>query len=376
VEIAILCHVSAGGSGVVATELGVALAALGHQVHFIAQQQPFRLPSLRGQGQGIYFHQVGSYAYPLFETPLTVLNEANALASVILEHGIELSHAHYAIPHASSALMAKDITRRSKVLTTLHGTDVTLVGLDPAFRHSTRYAIEHSDAVTAVSHFLARQTLEMFHLDLPISVIPNMVDTKRFRPNRSANLRQRFADPEQALLVHISNFRAVKRTEDVVQVFARVASQQPARLLMIGDGPEHDPTMELAERLGVSGQIQFLGSFPSVEEVLGIADLFLLPSSQESFGLVALEAMSCEVPVIASRVGGLPEVVGEGREAGGILCPVRDVDTMADRAITLLADRERRQAMGRAGRQRARKLFRPDRVVSGYLQVYSSLTSG
>ncbi|MBB6096830.1 N-acetyl-alpha-D-glucosaminyl L-malate synthase BshA [Deinobacterium chartae] len=371
-NIAVLCHASAGGSGVVAAELGLEVARAGHEVRFIAAQLPFRLSELPLDCRnGIYFHQVGAYAYPLFEQPLALLNEANTLVDVILEHGIDLAHAHYAIPYASSAILAREITGRTRVITTLHGTDVTLVGLDPAFRHSTRHAIERSDAVTAVSHFLAEQTRDLFGTDKPIEVIHNMVDVERFRRNPDPAYRARFAQPDERILVHISNFRAVKRTQDVVEVFARVASELPARLLMIGDGPERPRAVELAQKRGVIGRTQFLGSFPGVESVLGVSDLFLLPSSKESFGLVALEAMSCEVPVVASNIGGIPEVVIDGQT--GCLLPLGDVDAMAHAALELLRDEARHRRMSAAARQRAVEVFHPRRILPRYLEAYRRL---
>ncbi len=365
-----LCHASAGGSGVVATELGLLVAASGHEVHFVGSSQPFRL-SGRANRDGPYFHQVGSYAYALFEQPFPELAETNALTEVILEHGIQLTHAHYAIPHASSAIHARTITGRGKVMTTLHGTDVTLVGLDPTFRHSTRDAIERSDAVTAVSHFLAQQTREVFGTDKPIEVIHNFVDTARFVPNADPAVRARFAGPDEAILVHVSNFRPVKRTADVVEVFARVSAELPARLLMIGDGPERTLAAQRAAELGVLGRTHFLGSFPDVETVLGVADLFLLPSAKESFGLVALEAMSCEVPVVASDIGGIPEVVERG--VSGDLCALGDMDGMAHAALEILKDPEKKRCMGEAARKRAVEHFHPDLIVPQYLEAYQRL---
>ena len=371
-KIGVLCHSGAGGSGVVATELGLEIARAGHEVHFVGASVPFRLGA--GQslfGQGPYFHQVSNYAYALFEQPYPELSAANALTEVILEHGLDLTHAHYAIPHATSAIHARAITGRTRVITTLHGTDVTLVGADPSFLHSTRHAILRSDTVTAVSKFLADQTLDVFGIDMPIRVIHNFVDTARFQRNPDPSVRARFAHPDEALIVHVSNFRPVKRAADVIETFARVASELPARLLMIGDGPDRLAAFELAQRLGVMGRVQFLGSFPDVQSVLGIADLFLLPSSQESFGLAALEAMACEVPVVAARAGGIPEVVEHG--VTGILAEVGDVDAMAHAALSILRDRDLYLQMGRAARTRAVEHFHPSLIVPHYLQAYQDL---
>lgn len=372
-KVAVLCHASAGGSGVVATELGLQVARAGHEVHFVGSAQPFRLGGHGGM-RGPYFHQVSAYAYALFDQPYPELAAANTLTEVILEQGVELSHAHYAIPHATAAIHARAITGRSRVMTTLHGTDVTLVGLEPAFRHTTRHAIEKSDHVTAVSSYLAQHTQEVFGVDREIEVIHNFVDSERFVRVTDPAVRARFAHPDEALLVHVSNFRPVKRPEDVVQVFARVASEIPARLLMIGDGPERPRVFELAQQLGVIGRTHFLGSFPDVETVLGISDLFLLPSRQESFGLAALEAMSCEVPVVSSNAGGIPEVVEQG--VTGFMADVGDVDTMADAALRILRNRELYLQMGAAGRAAAVGRFHPSLIVPQYIRAYERTALG
>ncbi|WP_424949283.1 N-acetyl-alpha-D-glucosaminyl L-malate synthase BshA [Deinococcus sp.] len=376
-KIGVLCHSGAGGSGVVATELGLEVAQAGHEVHFVGSAVPFRLgaghlgagPGLAGSGP--YFHQVSTYAYALFEQPYPELSAANTLTEVIMEHGLDLTHAHYAIPHASAAIHARAISGRSRVITTLHGTDVTLVGADPSFLHSTRHAILQSDTVTAVSQFLADQTRDVFGIDIPIKVIHNFVDTMRFQRNPDPGVRARFAHRDEALLVHVSNFRPVKRASDVIETFARVASELPARLLMIGDGPERLAAFELAQRLGVIGRVQFLGSFPEVQSVLGIADLFLLPSSKESFGLAALEAMACEVPVVAARAGGIPEVVVDG--VTGVLAEVGDVDAMAHAALNILRNQGVYQRMGEAARRRAVEHFHPSLIVPHYLAAYEEL---
>lgn len=371
-NIAVLSHASAGGSGVVATELGLEIARAGHAVHFVGSALPFRLTGK--YCPRVFFHQTGSYAYALFEQPFPELTAANTLCEVILEHDIGLTHAHYAIPHASAANHARAITGKGRVLTTLHGTDVTLVGLEPAFLHTTRHAIERSDAVTAVSHYLAEYTRERMGITREVEVIHNFVDAERFRPLSDAGMRGRFAQPEEAVIVHVSNFRPVKRTDDVIEVFARIASELPARLLLIGDGPERPRAFERARELGILGRTQFLGSFPGVEEVLGIADLFLLPSAQESFGLVALEAMACEVPVVASNIGGIPEVVSDGET--GYLCSLGDTDGMAHAALTVLRDPARRREMGQAARRRAVTHFSPGLIVPQYLEAYRRTVVG
>lgn len=362
-RLAILCHAGAGGSGVVAAELGLLLARLGHCVHFVGDRMPFRLN--RGcDVHGPFFHQVGSFAYALFEQPYPVLSVANTLTEVILEQDLMLTHAHYAIPHASSALHAHAITGRAPVVTTLHGTDVTLVGGEPAFYHSTRHAIERSHVVTAVSHSLAEQTREVFGTEREIVVVPNFIDTARFKPIDNLQARRHFAKDEELLLVHVSNFRPVKRVSDVVEAFAKVQSERPARLLMIGDGPERTAAQQLAKRLGVHKKVNFLGSFPDVENVLGLCDLFLLPSSKESFGLSALEAMSCGVPVVASTAGGIPEVVQDG--VSGRLAAVGDTDGLAHAALELIANLPRHRE---AARLRALD-FQPEEVAGQYLEQY------
>lgn len=369
-NIAILCHATAGGSGVVATELGVELAQRDHEVHFVSTAQPFRLSAL-DCCTNVFFHQVGRYEYPLFEQALTTINTANTLSEVIQEHDIQITHAHYAIPYATSALMAQDITQRTRVVTTLHGTDVTLIGLDPAFRHSTRHAIVRSDRVTAVSHYLANHTKDIFNVDVPIDVIYNFVDVHRFQRNTDAKYRARFAHPEEKIILHLSNFRGIKRTLDVIELFARVQTEVPSRLLMVGDGPDRTRAFELAQKLGVIGRVHFLGSYPSVETIMGIADVFLLPSSQESFGLVALEAMSCGVPVVSSNIGGIPEVNIQGET--GFLCDVGDIDGMAHATLSLLQDDDLHAAFSLRARARAVDHFQPHHIVPQYLEVYEGL---
>ena len=368
-NIAILLHSGAGGSGVVATEVGIGLAREGHTVHFVASSVPFRLTELGDPN--IYFHQVESMSYPLFDAPLTTLAEASKLAEVIEENHVEVIHAHYAIPHAAAAIMARDMVKvpvPPAVVTTLHGTDVTLVGLDRAYLRTTQYSIERSDAVTAVSHYLAGYTHAEMGIKREISVVPNAVDSQRFSPNGSAELRLRYAHPEEKLLTHVSNFRAVKRVEDVVHAFAEISAEVGARLLMIGDGPDRPKAFELATKLGVGGRVAFLGSFPRIESLLAISDLFLLPSSEESFGLAALEAMASGVPVIASRTGGVPEVVVDGET--GYLCSLGDTAGMANAALTLLKNPHLHRAFSRAARKRAEDVFSEKKVLPLYLDAY------
>jgi len=369
VNIAVLLHGGAGGSGVVATELGLCFAKQGHNVHFVSDRVPFRLTEL--SLANVYFHQVSSMIYPLFEAPLTTLSEASKLAEVIEEYGIDIIHAHYAVPHATAAVLARDMVRGVKkpvVVTTLHGTDVTLVGLNPAYLRTTQYSIEHSDFVTAVSTYLADYTATEMGVKRPIHVIPNAVDQKRFTPRVLPELRLRYAHPDEKLLVHISNFRPVKRVEDVIKIFAAVSEKIGSRLLMIGDGPERHRAFELAAELGVSGRVAFLGSFPRIEELLSVTDLFLLTSVQESFGLVALEAMASGVPVIASDAGGIPEVVSHSKT--GFLHPVGDVTAMSASAIRLLSDKALHESFAQAARERASTVFSEQTVLPLYEKIY------
>lgn len=374
-NVAVLLHSGAGGSGVVATELGLYLARRGDAVHFVADRMPFRLGGAISNPyfhQNVYFHQVESMAYPLFDAPLTTLSEASKLAEVIEEYAIDVVHAHYAVPHATAAILARDMVRtprRPVVVTTLHGTDVTLVGLDRAYLRATQWSIERSDAVTAVSRYLADYTVrEMKVRRDDIQVVPNAVDHRRFRPGVVEELRQRYAHPDEKLLVHVSNFRPVKRVEDVLRVFAGVAQKIGARLLMIGDGPERPRAVELAGELGLAGRVSFLGSFPRIEDVLAAADLFLLPSAQESFGLAALEAMASGVPVVASDVGGIPEVVRDG--VCGYLRPVGDVEGMTAAALRLLTDPEEHARFARAARACAIDSFDEEIIVPRYAAIY------
>lgn len=368
-NIAVLLHSGAGGSGVVATELGLAFAKQGHNIHFVAERVPFRLTEM--SHPNVYYHEVASMTYPLFESPLTTLTETSRLTEVIEEYGIHVIHAHYAIPHATAAILARDMAQvkpRPVVVTTLHGTDVTLVGLDRAYLRTTQYSIENSDLVTAVSKYLADYTRNQMGVRRSIQVIPNAVDHNRFSPKENPQLRLRYAHPDEKLLLHISNFRPIKRIEDVIRVFAQVSEKVGSRLLMVGDGPDRSRAFELASELGISGRVSFLGSFPRIEDLLAVCDLFLLPSTQESFGLAALEAMASGVPVIASNIGGIPEVVQDG--VNGFLFNAYDVNSMAEAAIKLLSNPELHQQFSRAARACAVKKFSEARIVPMYMKAY------
>jgi len=367
-KIGITCYPTYGGSGAVAAELGTQLSRRGHQVHFISYAPPFRLPSFQ---ENLFFHQVGTMSYPLFEhTPYTITLAAK-MADVALAEGLDMLHVHYAIPHAVSAFLAREaVEGRLKVLTTLHGTDITLVGTDPSLRSITRLAINMSDQVTAVSSYLEQKTRETFHPDRPIRVIPNFVDSTRFHPGQD-EARHRFARPGERILLHLSNFRPVKRVTDVIRILARVRQEIPAKLLMVGDGVERPTAHHLAQELSIEKEVFFLSRQDDIPSLMQVADLFLLPSEQESFGLAALEAMSCGVPVIASRVGGLPEVIEDG--VSGILRPVGDVEGMAREALRVLTDESYHRHLAQAARQRVLDHFDAPRIVPQYEALYGEL---
>jgi N-acetyl-alpha-D-glucosaminyl L-malate synthase BshA len=377
-RIGITCYPTYGGSGVVATELGIELAALGHEVHFISYSQPFRLT---GRETGIFYHEVPVSNYPLFEFPPYDLALASRMAEVAEYYHLDLLHVHYAIPHSVSALLARQmLAERGKHLpfvTTLHGTDITLVGMDRSYLPITRYAIQQSDGVTSISAYLKDVTLANFDITRPIEVVHNFVNCDVYKPfaedqaEPRAQARARLAAPGEFLLTHLSNFRPVKRIADVVQIFARIAKQLPARLALIGDGPDRSTAEWLAHSLGIHDRIHFLGKQDRVNELLPLADLMLMPSEMESFGLAALEAMACETPAIATRVGGVPELITDGVD--GLLFPIGDVDAMAAASIALLSDPQQHQAMRKAARKTAQDRFCSTRILPRYIEFYESL---
>jgi N-acetyl-alpha-D-glucosaminyl L-malate synthase BshA len=371
-KIGITCYPTYGGSGVVATELGIALADKGHEVHFITYQQPFRLPMFLPR---VFFHEVDVGRYPLFEYPPYDLALAVRMHEVVINEGLDVLHVHYAIPHATSAWIAKEMLRDQgrdiKVITTLHGTDITIVGQDRSFHAITKFSIERSDQVTAVSSFLKDETVRAFGCAAArVDVIGNFVDPTVY--DRSAHpplLREQLAKGRK-ILMHISNFRPVKRVLDVVHIFDRVRKEIPSVLVMVGDGPDRQSAEEEARALGIEhDEIHFLGKIDAVAPLLASADLFLLPTDRESFGLSALEALACGVPSLAYDVGGIVEVIKHG--VTGALCPVGDIDGMAAAAVAILSDDARWHTMSAAATADTRARYAKDQVVAQYEQLYS-----
>jgi N-acetyl-alpha-D-glucosaminyl L-malate synthase BshA len=375
VNIGITCYPTYGGSGAVATELGIALAGRGHEVHFVTYKQPFRLPTFLPR---VYFHEVDVGRYPLFEFPPYDLALAVRMHEVVKDHKLDLLHCHYAIPHATSAWITKQMLRDQhqdiKVVTTLHGTDITIVGQDPSFHSITKFSIEKSDAVTAVSRFLQEETLNAFGCAAcRIEVIPNFVDPGVYDRARYVGDERVHFDGGRKVLMHISNFRPVKRVKDVVKVFAAVNQTVPSVLVMVGDGPDRHDAEQEARALGVEDHVQFLGKIDSVAPLLASADLFLLPTNAESFGLSALEALASGTPVIGTNAGGLPEVVNNGLT--GVLCGVGDVSGMSTAATELLSDERRWKAMSASAAADARKRFSMNDVVKRYEDIYAAAIS-
>ncbi len=369
-KIGITCYPVYGGSGVVATELGKALAARGHQIHFIAYSLPFRLAHVT---ENITFHEVNVNTYPLFEYPPYSLALTSKMVDVVQYEKLDLLHVHYAIPHATSAVLARQILDEQAlsvpIVTTLHGTDITIVGQDPSFAPVVTYSINQSDGVTAVSDFLRRETFDHFDIVNEIEVIPNFIDTDRFHRLNKEHFKRALCPNGEKVMVHVSNFRPVKNAAHVVEVFHRLRQEGlPVKLLMVGDGPDRAPSEHLARELGVYDDIRFLGKQDPVEEILSIADVFMMPSGSESFGLAALEAMACSVPAICSDVGGLPELLGDS--AGGCLCPLGDIDAFTECAHRILTDDELQAHMAEAARARAVDAFDIDTIIPHYEAYY------
>ncbi len=371
-RIGISCYPTYGGSGAVATELGILLAQRGHEVHFVSYAHPFRLPRFM---RNTYFHEIEVTRYPLFEYPPYSLAATVAMHEVATQRHLDLFHVHYAVPHATSAWLAKQMLEEPgdlKIVTTLHGTDITLVGQDPSYRSIVKFSIERSDGLTAVSEFLKRETVAAFGcFGCDVRVIPNFVNTTQFGRRPESRHRNALAEPGEKIIMHVSNFRPVKRVDDVVRVSARVMEKLPARLILVGDGPDRPMAEERARNLGIGDRVVFLGKQDSVAELLACADLFLLPSESESFGLSALEAMASEVPVVGTRCGGLEEVVQDG--LSGRLLPVGAVDAMASAAIEILSDPERQRKMGSAGRAEAQSKYSAEGVLLMYESYYEEV---
>jgi N-acetyl-alpha-D-glucosaminyl L-malate synthase BshA len=366
-KIGIVCYPTYGGSGVIATELGKALAARGHQIHFISYAQPMRLDEYL---DNVSYHEVEMASYPLFEFPLYTPALASKIVEVARFEKLDLVHAHYAIPHAISAFLAREILRTHlKVITTLHGTDITLVGLEPSFLPVMKFSIERSDGVTAVSRFLREKTMTNYSITKDIRVIPNFVDTGKYRRVEHPDVRAKFAPAEERVLIHVSNFRPVKRVHDVIKIFGEVRKKVPSRLLLVGDGPERSACEILTREMNLQQHVRFLGKQLELVPILSSADLMLMPSQSESFGLSALEAMACEVPVISSSVGGLPELQVHGET--GYIAEIGDIDRMAKYAVELLTNEAKRRQFGNAGRIRAVENFDVGKIVSMYEEYYT-----
>ncbi len=370
-NIGIVCYASVGGSGIIATELGKVLASRGHNVHILSSEPPARYGDYQ---PGLTFHRVDTPSYPLFREPQYLLSLANKIVQVSRDEKLDLVHAHYAVPHATAAYLAKQILSASghgvpQVITTLHGTDITLLGADPSYAETVAFCIQQSDAVTTVSESLKADTYRELGVTCDIRVIPNFIDASITCRRDVGSLRARLAPNGEPIVIHVSNFRPVKRTPMAIEVFARVRRQAPARLLMVGDGPDLAEASRLAKALGVERDVDFLGVQDQVVPLLSAADVFLLPSAQESFGLAALEAMACEVPVVASRVGGLPEVIEDG--VSGFLHPLDDLDGMARSTLRLLTDRALHARLAAAARETAHVRYSDTRIVPLYETCYS-----
>jgi N-acetyl-alpha-D-glucosaminyl L-malate synthase BshA len=374
-RIGIACFATYGGSGVVATELGREMARAGHKVHFISNQLPFRL----NQGEfleNVYYHEASSMAYDAIPSAMYGFEIASKMIQIAVEEKLDVVHAHYAVPHAISGIMAKQVLkpRDLKIITTLHGTDITLVGRAPALFPLTKWAIEKSDAVTTVSTWLSEETRKTFSVNNPIHVIHNFVDTNRFNGNAGPCFKDHFARADEKIVLHVSNFRPVKRLQDVIKTFAEIVKTVPAKLLLIGDGPERERIFQLARELEVMDRTYFLGKQNMIEHYYSISDLLLFPSEYESFGVTALEAMSSKVPVVCTNGSGLSEVVEEG--VTGFLRPVGDIAALAKASIQILENPALAKQMGEKGRERALQCFQAHRITESYMTLYRNVLEG
>jgi N-acetyl-alpha-D-glucosaminyl L-malate synthase BshA len=373
-NVGIVCYASIGGSGIIATELGKALAERGHRVHVMSADTPFRFGDYQ---PGMTFHKVETPSYPLFREPQYILSLANKIVQVAREEQLDIVHAHYAIPHATAAYLARQILASSnggtvpRVITTLHGTDITLLGADSSYTRAVAFCIEQSDGVTAVSESLRQDTCRQLEIRCDIRVIPNFLDCSVHKRSDQPELRAALAPNGEKLLIHVSNFRPVKRVCAVVEIFREVQEQVPSRLLMVGDGPDLRDARKLASSFGLGDRVQFLGEQEQVQQLLSVADVFLLPSKEESFGLAGLEAMACKVPVVAARVGGIPEVIEDG--VSGFMFDVDDLAGMAGATIRLLRDEKLHDEMAAAARTRATDRFCDSKIVPIYEAYYREI---
>jgi len=373
-KIGITCYPTYGGSGVVATELGIELASLGHEVHFISYAMPHRLNRFV---ENVFYHEVETSSYPLFEHSLYDLSLTSKMLEVIEYEKLDLMHVHYAIPHAVSAYLAKKVIQKSKknikIITTLHGTDITLMGLEPSFMPLVKFSIEESDGVTAVSRFLKEKTLTNFNISKEIEVIYNFIDTEKYKPSVDKTFRSHVASSGEKILIHTSNFRVVKRVTDTIRILEKVRKEVPVKLLLVGDGPDRSDCERLARELDVQKEVMFLGKQDALHEILGVADLFLMPSQSESFGLSALEAMSCGVPVVSSSVGGLPELINHADT--GFIAEIGDVERMAKYVIDLLTNEKKYKQFSKNSRDRAVLNFEKKIIVPKYIEYYEKILS-
>jgi len=374
-RIGITCYPVYGGSGVVATELGRALANQGHEIHFIAYSLPFRLSKVT---ENIYFHEVSVNRYPLFDFPPYALSLTSKMVDVAKYEKLDLLHVHYAIPHATSAVLARDILKKQSrsipVVTTLHGTDITIVGQDASYNPVVTYSINASDGVTAVSNFLRKETYDAFDIEVPIEVIPNFIDTKHFRRLEKEHFRKAICEADQKVVVHVSNFRRIKNVSHVVEIFHKILQEGlSAKLLLVGDGPDRSNVEQLSRDLAIQDSVRFLGKQDPIQEILSISDLFILTSGSESFGLAPLEAMACNVPVVCSNIGGLPELInGSG---AGYLCSVGDIDGFAQKCIKILTDDRLHAQMSKQAREYVVNNYDTHAIVAQYEAYYEEILS-
>ena len=371
-KIGITCYPTYGGSGVVATELGKALAELNHEIHFISYAMPHRLSRFT---ENVFFHEVEMSNYPLFEHSLYTLSLTSKMVEVAEFENLDILHVHYAIPHAMSGYLAKEVLKKNnrdlKLITTLHGTDITLVGLEPSFLPLVKFSIEQSDGVTAVSRFLKEKTLTNYHIEKDIEVIHNFIDTELYKPVCNCQFKEHAAPNGEKILMHTSNFRKVKRVQDTIHILSKVKEALPAKLVLIGDGPERSECERIARELKLEKDVIFLGKQDGINEILSTADIFLLPSQSESFGLAALEAMACGIPVISSSVGGIPELVIHNET--GYIAEIGDVDRMAKYAIDLLTNERKYAKFSENSRIRSVEVFETNIIVPQYVEYYEKI---